>query len=157
MVPPKRQARVSLGRAAHQQRACPQAHFAAHLSRALIRLHILQNPPHCRFLQHHILGAVAPFDYGRSRLSQPVKMPSRTINSIGGSAARKRSRRDQDDDGQEEQEIADVREASSSLQSEAVRILSPFFLFFFKLCTSHDSPSELWTIIKDRIICTTQG
>lgn len=50
-------------------------------------------------------------------------MPSRTINSIGGSGARKRSRRDQDDDGLE-QEIDDVREASSGLQSEAVCFIS---------------------------------
>lgn len=49
-------------------------------------------------------------------------MPSRTINSIGGSAARKRSRRDQNDEDPE-QEIAEVREASSSLQNEAVRLL----------------------------------
>lgn len=143
-----------MGRAARQQRACPQAQFAAHLfSGALIRLHILQNPPHPRCLQHPSLGTVvAPFDYGRSRGSQSVKMPSRTINSIGGSAARKRSRRDQDDDGQEEQEIADVREASSSLQSEAVRLLSSPLL----PCVSHSSPLGLYTNINGRITCTTQ-
>ncbi|KAJ4387984.1 Structural maintenance of chromosomes protein 6 [Gnomoniopsis smithogilvyi] len=45
-------------------------------------------------------------------------MPTRTINSIGGSAARKRSRHDEDDNSLEH-EVADVREASSSLQNEA--------------------------------------
>ncbi|KAJ4412020.1 Structural maintenance of chromosomes protein 6 [Gnomoniopsis sp. IMI 355080] len=47
-------------------------------------------------------------------------MSSRTINGIDGSAARKRGRRDQDDDGLDH-EIADVREASSSLQNDARR------------------------------------
>lgn len=49
-------------------------------------------------------------------------MPARTINNIGGNSARKRSRRDadQDEDGDEEQ-VVGVQEAGSSLQSEAVR------------------------------------
>lgn len=46
-------------------------------------------------------------------------MPGRTVNNIGGgAAARKRSRRDANEDGDEE--VVDVREASSGLHSEDV-------------------------------------
>lgn len=45
---------------------------------------------------------------------------TRTINNISGDGAgRKRSRREADQDGDEE-DIVDVREASSALQSETV-------------------------------------
>lgn len=64
-------------------------------------------------------------------------MPSRTINSIGDGGSRKRSRRDQDDEGVE-QEIADVREASSGLQSEAVCVT---FLCCCRI-NLHKYPSE---------------
>lgn len=48
-------------------------------------------------------------------------MPARTVNNLGGSAGRKRSRRDQDEDGGG-QEVDEVRQASSGLQSDVVRI-----------------------------------
>lgn len=48
-------------------------------------------------------------------------MPARTINNLGGSAGRKRSRRDQENDGSD-QEIDEVRQASSGLQADAVRV-----------------------------------
>lgn len=49
-------------------------------------------------------------------------MPARTVNNLGASAGRKRSRRDPEDDSGEEG-VSEVRQASSSLQSEAVRTL----------------------------------
>jgi hypothetical protein len=46
-------------------------------------------------------------------------MPGRTINQLGN-ASRKRSRRQDDSDGDVD-EVADVQQASAGLQSEPVR------------------------------------
>lgn len=47
-------------------------------------------------------------------------MPGRTINNVAGSRSRKRTRRDSED-GSNQEELVDVREASSGLRSEDVR------------------------------------
>lgn len=51
-------------------------------------------------------------------------MPGRTINNLSGGGARKRARRDSDE-GSDQEEVVDVREASSGLRSENVRESAP--------------------------------
>lgn len=63
-----------------------------------------------------IFGQSSPVD-----CKTTPKMPGRTINNLaGGGGARKRARRDSDESGDQD-EVVDVRQASSSLQNDDVR------------------------------------
>lgn len=73
-------------------------------------------------------------------------MPGRTVNGLGGSS-RKRARRDPDDAAQDEDDIVDVREASSSLRNDSVCTLPQTMVFSrLLICLptnySHSSANE---------------
>lgn len=68
-------------------------------------------------------------------------MPARTVNNISG-ASRKRSRRDESvaaDDDVDEDELVDVRQASSQLRSEPVCFaVPPHSVNVTRLVSEHD-------------------